>query len=207
MVRLVRRQLRILDRARYPRRRSKYANHLYDDRLHIVLLVLRQHFGKSYRDFTDLIEVCTPLLEVLGLRRVPHFTTLHKFAARTDTRRLERLLLAFLDEARLRVLDLGVDSTGYSATSASAYYVRTLEVRRGRRGRPRRRRRVRRHVKETVVVETRRQLIVAVKFRMGPANDSTDFIPALRKVRRAHQRVRVVVGDKGYDAERNHAYV
>ncbi len=56
-------------------------------------------------------------------------------------------------------------------------------------------------------METRKQLIAAVKLRMGPANDSPDFIPVLKKAGRARQDIRLVTGDKGYDAERNHEYV
>ena len=82
------------------------------DHQHVVLLALRQHFRKSYRDFCEVLEVCTEILDELGLKGVPHWTTLHKFSKRANTRRLERLLLAFLEEARVRVLYLAVDSTG-----------------------------------------------------------------------------------------------
>ena len=206
LVRIVRRQKRVLERARYPRRASKYANHLYSDHQHIILLALRQHFRKSYRDFCDLMDACTLVLEELGLKKAPHWTTLQKFSARADTKRLERLLLACLDEAHLRILHLAVDSTGFSSTSASFYYTRTLELRTGERGRPRNRRLIRHHLKQTMAVEIRRQLIAAVKFRYGPANDSPDFIPVLRKLASARQTVKLVIADKGYDAERNHEY-
>ena len=69
LVRIVRRQISVLRRARYPLRGSKYANHLYTDHQHVVLLALRQHFRKSYRDFCEIVEVCTLLLAELGLRR------------------------------------------------------------------------------------------------------------------------------------------
>lgn len=199
---------KILRRARYPLRGSKYANHIYTDRQHVVMLALRQQMGESYRGFCDLMEVCTPLMEELGLRRVPHWTTLQKFSMRADMRRLERLLLSCLDDARLRALDLAVDSTGFSSTSASIYYVRTLErrTRTGKPGRPPKRREVRSYVKQTMAVETRTQLIVALKFRRGPAGDSPDFRRVLSKVAPARQHVRIIVADKGYDCERNHEY-
>ena len=171
LVRIVRRQKKVLRRTRYPLRESKYANHLYTDHQHVVLLALRQHFRKSYRDFCEEIEVRTLILDELGLKKVPHWTTLHKFSRRANTRRLERLLLGFLEEARLRVLHLAVDSTGFSPTSACTYYVRTLKRRDGKPGRPRNRREMRHYLKQTVAAETRKQLIVAVKFRRGPAND------------------------------------
>ena len=93
LVRVVRRQKKVLERARHPLRGSRYANHLYTDHQHVVLLALRKHFGMSYRDFCGMIEVCTEILDELGLRRVPHWTTLHKFSKRADTRRVEHLLL------------------------------------------------------------------------------------------------------------------
>jgi len=62
-------------------------------------------------------------------------------------------------------------------------------------------------VKETLAVETRKQIILAVKFRLGPANDSPDFIRVLRKVEQAGRRIALVIGDKGYDSESNHEYV
>ena len=206
LVRIVRRQKRVLKRARYPLRGSKYANHLYTDHQHVVLLALRQHFRKSYRDFCEMLEVCTEIMDELGLKRVPHWTTLQKFSRRADARRLERLLLAYLVEARLSVLHLAVDSTGFSSTSASTYYTRVLEDRKSKIGGHRRGVLTRRFVKQTVAVETRKQLIVAVKFRKGPSNDSPDFPRVLEKVLPAGLPVKLVVADKGYDAESNHAY-
>ena len=206
LVRIVRRQKRVLKRARYPLRGSKYANHLYTDHQHVVLLALRQHFRKSYRDFCEMLEVCTEIMDELGLKRVPHWTTLQKFSRRADARRLERLLLAYLVEARLSVLHLAVDSTGFSSTSASTYYTRVLEDRKSKIGGHRRGVLTRRYMKQTVAVETRKQLIVAVKFRRGPSNDSPDFPRVLKKVLPAGLPVRLVVADKGYDAESNHEY-
>ena len=207
LVRIVRRQKRILERARFPLRRSKYANHIYSDHQHVILLALRQQLRKSYRDFCDLMEACDSILNELGLTRVPHWTTLQKFSARAETMRLERLLLVCLDEARLRVLDLAVDSTGFSSTAASCYYTRTLELRTGEKRPPPQQAPYQApyqadHGRRDEETAHRR----AVKFRYGPANDSPDFIPVLRKILPARQSVRLVVADKGYDSERNHEY-
>ena len=207
LVRIVRRQKRVLERARYLRRASNYANHLYSDHQHIILLALREHFRKSYRDFCGLIEACTVILNELGPKKVPHFTTLQKFSKRAGMRRLERLLFACLDEARLRVLQLSVDSTSFISTSARTYYVRAFEVRKDGLGRPRRGFLMRRYVKQTMAAKMKRQLIVAVRFCMGPANDSPEFAKVLEKIRLAGHKVKIVMADKGYDAEKNHQYV
>jgi hypothetical protein len=121
----------------------------------MVLLAKRQHFRESHRDFYEALGVSTSLPDELGLRKMPHWRMLHKFSKLASTRRLECLLLTFLEEAGLRVLHLAVDSTGFSPTSASAYYVRTLERKTGKSRRPRHGRLVRRYLRQTMVVETK----------------------------------------------------
>jgi len=61
----------------------------------------------------------------------------------------------------------------------------------------------RRFVKLTIGAELKTQLVTAIKVRRGPANDNKDFEPV---VRRAHsiKRIKLGIGDKGYDAEKNH---
>ena len=81
---------------------------------------------------------------------MPHWTTLHKFSERSDTRRLERLLIAFLEE--VMVVYLTVDSTGFSSTSAVTYYARVLESRGGRVGGHRRGVLNRRYLKQTPAI-------------------------------------------------------
>jgi len=63
--------------------------------------------------------------------------------------------------------------------------------------------RARRFVKLTIGAELRTQIVTSIKIRRGPANDNVDFEPV---VRRAHlvKPIKVGIGDKGYDAEKNH---
>jgi hypothetical protein len=65
--------------------------------------------------------------------------------------------------------------------------------------------RTRRFVKLTIGAELKTQLVTAIKVRRGPANDNRDFEPVAR---RAHSirpiKIGIGIGDKGYDAERNH---
>jgi len=63
--------------------------------------------------------------------------------------------------------------------------------------------RTRRFIKLTIGAELRTQIVTSIKIRRGPANDNVDFEPV---VRRAHsiKPIKVGIGDKGYDAEKNH---
>ena len=48
----------------------------------LVLVVLRQLMARSYRGFIDRLSLMTVLWHRLGLRTMPHFTTLQKFSMR-----------------------------------------------------------------------------------------------------------------------------
>jgi hypothetical protein len=63
--------------------------------------------------------------------------------------------------------------------------------------------RTRSFVKLTIGAELRTQIVASIKVRRGPANDNRDFGPV---VRRAHsiKPIKVGIGDKGFDAEKNH---
>jgi hypothetical protein len=86
----------------------------------------------------------------------------------------------------------------------------TLERRKGKGGRGRRRKRrlVRRHIKVTAVVEYRKQIVLAIQIRRGPDSDNKDFIPSYTKVNAyVDKELRMVVADKGYDAEASHEFI
>jgi hypothetical protein len=121
----------------------------------VVLLALC-HFRKSYRDFCEIVEVCTLLLAELGWRRGASLDYAAQVLEEDEH-----------EEARApppRVPGGGegqsalsaVDSTGFSSTSASAYYTRVLESRGGRLGGHRRGVLTRRYLKQTIAIETRK---------------------------------------------------
>ena len=63
--------------------------------------------------------------------------------------------------------------------------------------------RTRRFLKCTIGAELRKQLIVSVKIRRGPCDDGRDFRPVVMKAH-AIKPIKLGLGDKGYDAEKNH---
>jgi len=193
-----------LARLAFPLHRCKRSNRIFTQRQHLALLVLRQLFGKSYREFCALIEMCTPVLRAIGLRRVPHFTTLQKFAGRVDHQLLDALLASFSDLVRGK-LQLAIDSTGFACSSASHYFIAVLQRNEAKAIRTASRS-VRRHVKQTLAVDTRTQLIVAARYRYGPTGDAPDGIPVLEAASRAG-KVGSVIADKGYDAGAIRQYI
>ena len=195
-VRIARAIIRVLRKACVPRYFSRFSNRIYDAWQCLALLVVRQLEGKSYRRFADWLRDCRPLLRALGIARIPHYTTLQKFASRLPSGLLDRVLRGFASEAvRAEVsFILGIDASGFRPSKASSYYTRSL--------RPRR---VRRYVKCTLAVELRSQLVCSFKARRLARHDVVDFKPVLEKAQ--PKRGFVVVADKGYDAEHIHEYV
>ena len=169
---------------------------MYTQHQLLVLLVLQQYLGSSYREFVLVLETMTAILDELGIDEVPHFTTLNKFVSRIEDRVLDELLASFVDLVD-GPLVTAIDSTGFVCTSASRYYVMVIE--RSKDGVEAKKRAVRRHIKQTNVIDTRTQIIVAVRFRYGPDNDFGDAIPTLA-IASGARSIAVVVGDKGYDS-------
>lgn len=88
----------------------------------MVLLVIRQYEGKSYRLFSEWLVEAYYLRMFLQLSHVPHFTTLQKFTERVNGTMLERIISSFIVLTNTRQIFVGVDSSGFKATHASQYY-------------------------------------------------------------------------------------
>jgi len=70
---------------------------------HIALIALMQRVRKSYRKYVnDYLTTTERLLDVLGLSKIPHFTTIEKFLLRVPGILLERVLGGFIGLTRVR---------------------------------------------------------------------------------------------------------
>ena len=111
--------LRVLRNARIPLFLHRKGNHIFTVWQHIVLLVIRQYEGKSYRMFSEWLVEAYYLRTVLQLSHIPHFTTLHKFTERISGTLLEKIISSFIILTKTRHLFVGIDSSGFKATHAS----------------------------------------------------------------------------------------
>lgn len=208
-IKLAKKVKNIVVRSHIPLRFSKFSNHIYDNHIHLVLLVLKAKSGMGYEEFMLWIENFTGLWELLELDRVPHFTTLHKFAGRVPRRYLDLVITQSSVEGFSGDLYTAIDSTGFSLSNASVYYTIVLEryAKKRKRGRPRKKK-VRKYLKVTFVVDIHQQFILIVSVRRGPDNDNKDFIPSYKKLNRLDGRnLEQVLADKGYDSEANHEFI
>ena len=205
LIRFVKRILACLKRLRVRKYDSKYSKKTFGNWIHIVLLALKQHMDKSYRRFCEIMEVCTELIVLLGIAKVPHFTTLQHAAKKLNIRFLERIMAGFILFTMILNVRTGIDATGLQPTRASAHYVKVLKRD------AKSRRKVRNYIKLTIFADLDKQLIISQKIRRSPANDNRDFKPVVRKGKKvldkANKRTRSLDADKGYDSEENHKLV
>ena len=182
--------LKIIRRCRIPRYLHPTSNHVYSVWIHLILLALRQYESKSYRKFCELLEECVGVQEYLGLSRVPHFTTLQKASARLHGNLLHNMLQEFILYKRVRLVLAGIDGSGFSYSTASYYYTKRVQLRRN-------------FLKVVVCADMNTQLICSVMLHHNMQHDNPDFLPLLKRTNDMIP-VDIVLGDMGFDDERNH---
>jgi hypothetical protein len=168
-------------------------------------LTLKVFFQTDYRGFVALLRDLSDLRRVLGLRCVPHFTTLHKAGKRLlSRRRVRRLLRGTLRRfqgRRTRVRRAAFDSTGLECGHASRYFIR----RRSRGATAAQTVRYTRFLKLELSIDADTHAVLGVQTSRGPHPDVDRFVGLLDETL-ANVRPERVVADAGYDSEPNHRY-
>jgi hypothetical protein len=183
----------------------KYSPKLYTQPQLFVCLVLKTFFKTDYRGLTTYLAEWAELRRTIGLRGVPHFTTLQKASCRLlRLPRARRLLTATIRrhlKRRRSVRRAAFDSTGLDCGPRSAYYVR----RRSATSKEWQRVTYRHYAKLELAVDTANHVILAVFAGYGPRPDTDRYVPLLKATRR-QVKVKATVTDAGYDSEPNHQY-
>jgi hypothetical protein len=152
---------------------------LYTQPQLFACLALKVFFKVDYRGIAQLLHDLPDLTRALGLGRVPHFTTLHKAAARLLRRpRARRLLRATVRRSfrrRRRSPRVAFDSSGLDCGHASRYFIR----RRARKASPWQTVTYTRYAKLEVAVDCASHRIVGVLAGRGPRPDVDRFAPLL----------------------------
>lgn len=204
-IKFVKRILKNLKNLRVRKYSHKFSKKMYGNWTHIILLALKQEFDKSYRDIENILDICTEILELLGIKQVPHFTTLQKAAKRLRASFLEKVMSGFILLTMSLSIRTSIDATGLQLTRASSYYTNVLKKNK------KSRRKIKKHMKLSAFVDLDHQLIISQKIRRGPAHDSPDFEPTIMKGKNvldeAGKKIKSVDADKGYDKEEHHKLV
>jgi hypothetical protein len=183
----------------------KYSPKKYTQPQLFACLVLKAFFKTDYRGIVIYLEDLPDLAALLGLRHVPHWTTLQKASRRLLVRRRVRRLLAFTISRvlgrRRRVKRAALDSSGFECGHTSHYYAR----RRTKGANAKEKVRLSRYAKLEAAFDVETHLILGALPRRGPAVDTNRFIPLLDETLR-QVRLAAALADAGYDAEGNHRH-
>ncbi len=176
---------------------TKFSKHDFTQYQLLALLCLKLRLRMRYREFRDLLELVTEAVKVLGLAKLPHYTTLQKFLKRIGTATLDMLLGRTVKLFDIQHPWIAGDGTGHSCSHASMYYAKKLEKQHKRK---------RKHyTKNSITIDTDTQVILAHRVRKGPRHDAVDAAPMLRKTKSLKPRGCSL--DKGYDSEPIHTVI
>jgi hypothetical protein len=159
-------------------------------------LVLKEFEKKDYRGIEQLLWDCPDLRQVIGLKCVPHFTTLQKASGRLlRLPRVRRLLadtVGRILRRRRRISYAAADSSGFDAHYASRYYVHRRDSDQRDENRPKKRVTYQRYGKLMLIVECMTHAILGMVASQGPTE-----VPA-------GVRIKHMVLDAGFDSAHNH---
>ncbi len=169
------------------------SRHDFTQRQLMACLILWAYLKTTYRGVLELLAISPNLREALGLQdKLPHYTTLQKFSARSQ-------VLAIVD-AMIRTIGraagapeyaqgtAAMDATGLETTTASAHF----QSRSGRRRR--------KWVKVSTIILCGSLLPVSLVLDWGPGNDKCQAGELLAKASEATLPAKLYA-DAGYDAE------
>ena len=181
----------IVRSARMPKSFSKKNNNVFSNEKHIIMQILKQFAKLDYRDMPDFLEL---LRSEIGLRKIPHFTTINKFALRIKPFWFELLIAQIIKQFETEdALICGIDGTGFSLNNRSSYF-RTIAGERNQ------------FMQFNSCVENRHKLIVACKVHLKRRNENIDFNLLARKASK-QLKITHFLADKAYDSEKHHKFV
>jgi hypothetical protein len=155
-------------------------------------LVFKHYRRRTYREAVEDLALAPAVLALLGLKKVPHYSTLSKFASRVlSAAAFERALTCILRDVRPAQEVACMDSSGLGKSTASSYY----RMRRGKNN-P-----ALGFVKVSALVLKGSLLPCGVAVGTGPGNDKSDVPALVQQARRRRVRPQALLADAGYDSE------
>jgi len=175
--------------AELPLYSSKFSKRKFSQFQHLFLLIYKQFRKFTYEELLTDLEGNINLKTYLGLNKLPHYTTLIKFAQRMPLIILDKLLLAFkqlIPEPK----KVAIDATGITLDNASPHYCKRIGLKTKKRP----------FMKTTFIVDIETYIILLCKTRKKSRHDTKDAKPAIRKLAK-HYKPEILYADRGYDDE------
>jgi hypothetical protein len=171
------------------------SRHDFTQRQLMSCLILRAYLKTTYRGVLEVLAVSPPLRERLGMTdKLPHYTTLQKFSARSQVLAIAQKLVAEIGQAaaaQTPAQPAAMDATGMALTTASDYF------------RTRKGGKVRKWVKVSVMVLCGSLLPLGLIVELGAVNDKLHARSLLTQAQAVAQPPQLYA-DAGYDSEPLH---
>jgi len=172
---------------------STRSRHDFTQRQLLACLILRAYLKTTYRGVLELLAVSPNLREALGMQdKLPHYTTLQKFSARSRVLAIADAMIRTIGRAaggpKFAKSSAAMDATGMETTTASAHF-------QSRAGRTRRQ-----WVKVSTIVLCGSLLPLSLVLGWGPGNDKSQARELMIKASEATLPAKLYA-DAGYDAE------
>src|ERR1700689_1569615 len=169
------------------------SRHDFTQRQLMACLILRAYTKTTYRGVLELLSVSPSLRRELGLEdKLPHYSTLAKFSARSQVLAIADAMIGAIGQAAFRQTTkptaAAMDATGLETTPASAHF----QCRRGGQRR--------KWVKVSTIVLCGSLLPLGLVLDWGPNNDKCQAAALIAKAQQAAVPDRLYA-DAGYDAE------
>jgi hypothetical protein len=169
------------------------SRHDFTQRQLMACLILRAYLKTTYRGVLELLAISPKLRAALGLAdKLPHYTTLQKFSARSKVLAIADAMIQSIGRAagepEFAKTSAAMDATGLETTTASAHF-------QSRSGRTRRK-----WVKVSTIVLCGSLLPLSLVLGWGPGNDKCQAKELMTKASETTLPARLYA-DAGYDAE------
>jgi len=189
--------LEVIRKSHVPLRSSKFSKKKYSQHQLLALIILKEEIGMDCRDFTELVQILSPIRETIKLKVVPHFTTLQKFLTRIPSLTFRIILnnvIRILHQKGDKIRITSIDSTGFTSSYASHYYSKRIN-------------KIRKNfIKASIAVDSDKLIVIGWKFSKQPVHDSQHARSLINQVQRI-TKSKCYTMDKGYDSEDIHKYI
>ena len=179
------------EHARIPLRNFYRSKKMYNNFVHIFLLVLKQRLKVSYRQLEQLALEFN-LQRMLCIKKIPHYTTIQKAMQRLPKKLLERLVRACHKLLNMKNMTTGIDGTGFSNTNPSHYFIKRIDGVK-----------VKNFTKTVLIADLNTKLVLGMKTHSDYSSETLDFIPLVKQLKHS---LKCVLADKGYDSRKNREY-
>ena len=181
-----------LSECSYEKSKQTYIQHQF-----MALSCLMKHLKLNHRLFTSIIQLTLEIQLILGLKNVPHYTTLQKFFKRIKSQIIDEIKDSIVEQFDIEDPWVVLDGTGHSCDQASLYFTDKIkkQSKTWRKS----------YTKNQIAIDTKSQVILAHSVAKGPRYDSKDVIALIRKIKKYK-----LIGfslDKIHDHEKVHEVI